>query len=288
MNKFALTAAVLALLFLGQPRANAIIVVATDFPTENGGVGLGQATSKSQLSDLVGLYSNDVALLVASDENYSDAIKETVPNSAIEEELRKRALAGSDSLTMQSLASAVSEMVRAAPQNAPLIMASAIALLSDLPGGDSPANRITLAQTALLAIPPDQPNGADYAARVIGVTAKGQKGGEVAQTVISLRDFSTSGVPVDQQVASTLSLDEALVSEGVLRPTIATPEFVTLAQAYSTAPVPATGFSGDQGVTNAGGFGGFGGSSGGSGNSGGNNPSPTPTPTPTPAPTPAS
>jgi len=285
MNKLAASAAILALLILGQPKAEAVIVVAADYPITGESAETGQAASKSQLSELIGLYNNDVALLINPTENFSQAIKDAVADPAIEKELLQLALANSDQLTLQSLSAAVSDMVAAAPQNAHIIMASAIAMLSNLPGGDSPANNITLAQTALLAISPTEEKGADYAALVIGVAAKGQKPAEAARTVIALRAFASSGLSPERQVATTLALDKALVSEGVLQVTMATPEFSTLAQAFATTPPPNDSeFSGDQGAITTGG-GGFGGSSGGTGNNSGQQ---TPTPTPTPAPTPAS
>lgn len=289
MNKFAVLVVVLALLILGQPQASAIIIISSDYPM--GGVSgeMGQATNKAQLSELIALYNNDVALLINPEEVYSKAIKEALPDPETEKKLRDRASARSDGLTLQSLSAAVSDMVKASPQDAHLIMASAIAMLSELPGGDSADNRITLAQTALLAISPQVKDGPQYAALIIGVAAKGQNSAELARTVIALRDFANSGVPRDQQIGSIIVLDEAMVAEGILRPVMATPEFVGWARAYAaTTPVSDnSGFSGDQGATTTGGLGGFGGSSGGSGNSG-SNPTPTPTPTPTPAPTPAS
>lgn len=313
MNKLGVSAVVLAILTFAQPQASAIIIISTDYPLGEMPANAGQASNKSQLSQLVGLYNNDVALLINPDESYSKAIKEALPDPTIEKELRDRALATSDKLTLQSLSGAVSDMVKASPENAYLILASAIAMTSDLPGKDSPANRITLARTALLAIPADDKNGTDYAARVIGVAAKDQKDSEIAQTVIALREFAVSGVPfndqvsreidskivrpvttgdyanagvpTDREIASTLLLDRALVAEGVLSPVMATPEFVNWARAYAVTS-PVSEFSGDQGAINTGGFGGFGGSGGGAGNSSGQNP--TPTPTPTPAPTPAS
>jgi len=287
MKKSGAILGAIVLLSFGTPQAHAVVIVTADYPM-NEVKGGPKATDKGQLSQLVSLYENDVALMANSDKDYSKAISEAKSDPAVEAELQK--LAGT--LTLESLADAVATLVKATPENSLVIMASAVNLMANLEGGLSTENRVVLGKAALLAIPDGTEKSAFYAALIVGVAAKGQEQADITKTVITLRNFSLSDLPESKLVDGAGILDAALVKEGILTPIAATEAFVALAQTFNNTPagevplgaIPADDVStGDQGVTNTGPS--TGGASGGSGGGGGN---PTPTPTPTPAPTPVS
>ena len=274
MKKSGAILGAIVLLSFGTPQAHAVVIVAADYPMNQVNAGT-QATGSGQLSQLVSLYANDVALMANSDEEYSKAISEAKSDPAVEAQLQK--LAGT--LTLESLTEAVATLVKATPENSLVIMASAVNLMSNLKGGLSVENRVVLGKAALLAIPDGTEKSAFYAALIVGVAAQGQEQADITSTVISLRNFSLSDLPESKLADAASILDAALVKEGILTPIVATKTFVALAQTFNSTPTDNLS-SGDQSVTNTGP------STGGANGGGGGNP--TPTPTPTPSPTPAS
>ncbi len=274
---------------LAAPSARAIVVIAADYPTAPASGAT--ASNKSQLSQLVALYQNDVALLANSDKNYSEVIRKTKPDSAVQDKLRKLAAEDGGALTVESLALAVTAMIKATPENSNVILASAIALLVDLPGGPSQENRVVLGKAALLGVPREQSRSSYHVALIIGVSASGLEQSDITKTVIALRRFALGDLPDSRQIDDAVTLDGALVTEGILSPNAATEEFVMLARDFSPFGAETDAgssdsggeFSGSQGAINQGGSTGAG---GGSGNTSDSDPTPTPTPSPTATPTP--
>lgn len=289
-------AAAAAVVFLDT--SSALITIPRDFPLEmtNGD----QALNNDHLAKLVSVYRNDVVLLANPEESYAKEIRETTGTATIREKLQKLATAGGSQVTAESLGAAAAALTRQNPQDAPVIMASAMELLSDNPKRIALEDRYTVARGVISGIPYDLKDRTDLIASVIGVSARGMKPVASTDLVRRLRDFAIGDFPAGerdfkggiasspspmsgQQAAQALALDESLVDAGILSPYSATPEFLALADNFAADQLADTFFSGDQGVINQGQIfsPGAAGSAGGSGTSG-NQINPTPTPTPPP------
>jgi hypothetical protein len=262
--------------------AFALITVPASFPLEK--VNGDSATQRNQLALLVSRYQNDVVLLVNPSEAFSKDIQNTVATPATMDRLTALGTTGGAKLTADSLASAVTALVRQNPANAPTIVASALELLKGVPGGQSPENREKIARAAIQGLPDDLKEEPKIIAFIIGVAADGLSDSAVANLVKALRSFAIDLAPESEQPVLALAVDEALVDEGVLTPHSASPEFLALADNFASDQLGETFFSGDQGTINQGAVfaPGSAGSAGGSGSSG-NQVQPTPTPPPPPA-----
>lgn len=278
MKKFFTILGVAALAVQGS---YALISVPATFPLEK--VNGSTATQKDQLALLVSRYQNDVVLLVNPPSAYAKAVQDVSAAPATMEKLQALGTSGNANLTVTSLASAVTAMVRQNPGDAPTIVASAIELLKKVPGGQSVENREAIARAAIKGLPEDVKDESKIIAFIIGVAAEGMNASSVASLVKSLRNFAIDTAPEAQQPNLALSVDEALVDAGVLSPYTASPEFLVMADNFSEGQLAESFFSGDQGTINQGAVfsPGAAGSAGGSGSSG--NQVPTPTPNPPPA-----
>lgn len=259
--------------------ASALISVPKSFPTE--GVNGNTATQKDQLSLLISRYQNDVVLLVNPEEAYSKTIQNTVAAPATVEKLKALATS-SGPLTLDSLAAAVTALTRQNPADAPVIVASALALLNDVPGSLSPENRTAIGAAAITGLPDNANNQPRLVALIIGVTLKGTQQSLAPEVLKSLRDTAIAKVSGSEpQAALALTVDEALVAEGIVSAYTASTEFLALADNFANDQLAETTFSGDQGVINQGAVfsPGSAGSAGGQGNTG-NQIQPTPTPAP--------
>ncbi len=261
------------------PYALALITVPMDFPL--GGVNGAQATDKEQLALLVSRYQNDVVLLVNPPDAYSKEIVNTVAVPATMAKLKSLGTSAG-TLTVDSLANAVTALVRQNPSDSPAIVASAIEMLKELPGGQSPENRLKIARAALKGLPEDLKDATRLIALITGVSVKGLGQTAVASLVKSLRNSAIDNVPTKEQAAFALAVDEALVNEGILSPYAGSPEFLVMADNFASDQLGETAFSGDQGVINQGAVfsPGSAGSAGGAGNTGNQGAEPTPTPPP--------
>jgi hypothetical protein len=273
----------------------ALITIPRDFPLEltNGE----QALGKTHLAKLVSVYRNDVVLLANPEEAFDKEIREATGTLALREKLQKLATAGGAELTAESLGAAAAALTRQNPSDAPLIMASAMELLSENPRKVSLEDRYTVARGVISGLPYELKDRSPLIASVIGIAARGLK--EVATTdlVRRLRDFAIHDYPIGErdfkgavasvndpvlsgpQASQALALDEALVAAGILSPYTASPEFLVLANNFAADQLAETFFSGDQGVINQGAVfaPGSPGSPGGSGSSGNQiNPEPPP------------
>jgi hypothetical protein len=262
--------------------AFALISVPASFPLEK--VNGNSATGKDQLAMLVSRYQNDVVLLANPPSAYSKEVQAVAASPASTEKLKALGTTGGAKLSSDSLASAVSALVRQNPNDAPTIVASAVELLKSVPGGQSVINREKIAKAAIKGLPDDLKNEPKLIAFIIGVAAGGLNDTAVASLVKSLRDFSIDSAPEAEQPTLALSVDQALVDAGVLSPYTASPEFLVMADNFAEGQLGETLFSGDQGTINQGAVlaPGAAGSAGGSG-SAGNQINPTPTPQPPPA-----
>lgn len=261
--------------------AYALISVPASFPTD--GMNGNSATQKDQLSLLISRYQNDVVLLVNPPSEFSKDVLNIKPSPATSDKLKSLATTGNSKITVGSLASAVTAMVRQNPADAPTIVASATALLKTVPGGQSAENREEIARAAIKGLPEDLKNEPQLIAFIIGVAAEGMSTSGVASLVKSLRNFAIDSKPENQQSALALSVDEALVDAGILSPYNASPEFLVMVDNFAQGELGESFFSGDQGTINQGAVfaPGAAGSAGGSGSSGNQvNPSPTPAPAP--------
>lgn len=261
----------------------ALISVPVDFPTD--GVNGSKASDKEQLALLVSRYQNDIVLLVNPTDAYSKEILNTKAAPATMERLQ--ALGTSNGkLSVDSLASAVTVLVRQNPSQAPVIVASALAMLDKLPGGRNAENRAKIARAAIAGLPEDLKEEARIIALITGVAAQGLSQTAATLLVKNLRDFAISNEPGNQQSAFALAVDQALVNEGILSPYAGSPEFLVMADNYNFAgaELGETFFSGDQGAINQGAVfsPGSAGSAGGAGNVGNQNQDAEPTPTPPP------
>ncbi len=261
------------------PYAFALITVPMDYPL--GGVNGARATDREQLALLVSRYQNDVVLLVNPADSYSKEIVNTVAAPATMEKLKSLGASGG-ALTVDSLANAVTALVRQNPSDSPVIVASALALLKDLPGGQSPENRLKIARAAIKGLPDDLKDEARLIALITGVSVQGLGQTAVAAIVKSLRDFAIDDAPAKEQAAFALAVDEAMVDEGILSPYAGSPEFLVMADNFASDQLADTFFSGDQGAINQGAVfsPGAAGSAGGAGNTGNQSAEPTPTPPP--------
>jgi hypothetical protein len=259
--------------------AFALISVPASFPLEK--VNGDNATQKSQLALLVARYQNDVVLLVNSSEAFAKDVQDITAAPATTDRLNALGTAGGAKLTTDSLAAAVTALVRQNPAEAPNVVASALELLRNLPGGLSPENREKIARAAVQGLPDNLRDEPRIVAFVIGVAARGLNATEVANLVKSVRGFVIANAPENAQPTLALAVDEALVDAGVLTPHSATPEFLAMADNFASDQLAETFFSGDQGVINQGAFfaPGSAGSAGGAGSTG-NQVQPTPTPAP--------
>lgn len=273
----------------------AVITVPRDFPLEltNGD----QAVGNDHLAKLVSVYRNDVVLLANPEEAFAKEIREMAGTPAMREKLQKLATAGGSQLTADSLGAAAAALTRQNPADAPIIMASALELLSENPKKISLEDRYTVGRGVISGIPYVLKDRSALIASVVGVGARGLK--QVASTdlVRRLRDFAINDYPAGErdfkgavassgdpsltgpQAAQALSLDEAFVAAGILSPYTASPEFLVMANNFAADQLADTFFSGDQGVINQGGIfaPGGAGSAGGSGSSGNQiNPEPPP------------
>jgi hypothetical protein len=272
----------------------ALITIPRDFPLEltNGD----QAVGNDHLGKLVSVYRNDVVLLANPEEAFAKEIREATGSDAIREKLQKLATAGGSELTADSLGAAAAALTRQNPADAPVIMASAMELLSDNPKKVSLEDRYTVARGVISGIPYTLKDRSAIIASVVGISARGLK--QVASTdlVRRLRDFAINDYPAGerdfkgavasagdppltgQQAAQALSLDEAFVAAGILSPYTASPEFLAMANTFAADQLAETFFSGDQGVINQGAVfsPGAAGSAGGSGTSGNQLPDPPP------------
>ena len=269
----------LGLAILGIHGAFAVITVPTDFPMAR--VNGNTATDKDQVALLVSRYQNDVVLLVNPADAYSKEILNTAPSAATAEKLRALGSTAGN-ISVDSLSSAVTALVRQNPADAPTIVASAIDMLRGLPGGKSPENREKIARAAIQGLPDDVKDESRLIAFIIGVSVQGLGNTAVANLVKSLRNFAIGTAMESQQTALALSVDEALVDEGILSPYAGSPEFLALADTFASDQLADTFFSGDQGVINQGALfsPGAAGSAGGSGGAGNQVIQPTPTPAP--------
>jgi hypothetical protein len=275
MKKFLTLLGIATMAFHGAP---ALITVPKTFPTE--GMNGNTATQKDQLSLLISRYQNDVVLLVNSPESYSEAIQNTKAAPATVDKLKALATS-SGPLTLDSLASAVTALARQNPADAPAIVASALALLNDVPGGLSPENRESIGRAAINGLPENSGNQSRLVAIITGVTLKGVQQSLAPEVLKSLRDAAIAKASgTEAQAALALSVDEALVAEGIVSAYAASPEFLAFADNFATDQLEETNFSGDQGVITQGAVfsPGSAGSAGGQGSSGNQVPTPTPAP----------
>lgn len=248
--------------------ASALITVPKEFPSEK--VNGNSATQKDQLSSLISRYENDVVLLANPPEAFSKQVKNTTPSPAATEKLKS--LGSTDgTLSVNSLAAAVTALGRQTPAESPTIVASAIALLAGLPGGASPENCEIIARAAINAIPVDLAGAPTLISFIIGVSVKDLPPTVAIETLKSLRDFVINEVSgAEKQAILALAVDEALVDQGIMSSYTASPEFLVLADNFATDQLAETSFSGDQGtITQGAAFSpGGAGSVGGSGNTG--------------------
>jgi len=262
--------------------ANALVLVSSDFLPKTAPE---TTADPAQLSNLIALYKNNIALLINPEKDFSKSLQDIPVDPALIEKLRELALANGGDLTVENLAEAVGLLSAETPQRTPAIVAAAIALLEKVTGGNSLENRIVLAKAALINIPPGEKQAPTLAAQVIGQAVQGGNQKDLAAAVLALRGFFLADFPADEQTDAVVSLDQALVSEGILAVVLAAEEFADKARTTLNNPDSDAPTSGDPDPVNDGTAGAFGGSGGGSSNSGA---TPTPSPTPTPLPTPVS
>lgn len=264
----------------------ALISVPRDFPTSYIGSN-GEVGGKAQLPSLVAYYQNDVVLLANPEKQYSETIQKTTANPDLVKQLEAAAKASGGKLSEEALANAVTAMVQKTPDLGPQIVASALYILGDIPGGLSGENREMIAKAAILGMPDRKKDTPLLTARIIGVALRGTENGSTPGLVRTLRAFAIAGLSngeteSDKLADVALDLDEAMMAEGIVSPYGATEDFLRLArERYRDGGIELVGGDGGSGI----GFGGFGGSAG-SGNGGNGGPTPTPNPTPTPTPTP--
>ena len=254
--------------------ASGIITIPKDYPLDAANVG--KATKKEQLAMLVSQYQNDVVLLANPFDSFSQEIQDTAPSADAVEKLRSLATAGGSTLTVDSLASAVTAMVRLNPNSGSVILASAMEVVKDLPGAFSYENRIALGRAAIRGLPEGE-DKAKQTSMIIGTSVRGLKQMASTNIIRELRDFAIGE-------GSAYVLDQALVDAGILSAYVGSPEFLVMADNFAADQLDETFFSGDQGTINQGGVyapGGQG-SAGGSGGTGSQSGGSTPTPTPPP------
>jgi len=268
----------LAAVILVAQGAQAMISVPRDFPTSYIGDN-GEVKGKSQLPSLVAYYQNEVVLLANPEKQYSETIQKTVANPDITKKL-EAAAAANGKLSEEALAAAVTKLVQENPELAPQIVASALYILGDIPGGLSSENRKMIAQAAILGVPKGKKDTPLLTARIIGVALRGTENGTTPALVRSLRTFAiasiSDGTAPDKTADSALDLDQAMIAEGILSPYGATDDFLRLARDWDPDPQQVVDFGAPGNAAALGGFGG----SGGGGSNGDTIPTPTPEPSP--------
>ncbi len=283
--------------------AQAIIVIPRDYPI--GSVTNGTASGRDHAANLISHYRNDVVLLANPEKSLAPEIQNLAASPAAVEKLKALATSGGTALDADSLAAAVSAMVRLNPDQAGTITASAMNIMADLPGGLSEENRLIVGRAAIRGLPDNYANKPEMISQIVGVTVRGLKQRDSTKIVRSLREYAIGEVPVyvadykggagndggvvdggmtPDQASTAYAIDQSLVENGILSPFSSTPEFLVLADNFAADQLGNTFFSGDQGVIDQGQFFSPGavGSPGGVGSSEDQLPNPTPGPTPPP------
>lgn len=277
--------------------SHAVITIPRDFPLEltNGD----ESVNTNHLARLVSVYRNDVVLLSNPEESFAKEIREAKGTPALREKLQSLATAGGSKLTADSLAAAAAALARQNPADVPLIMASALEVLSEDPRHVSLEDRYTVARGVIGGLPYDLKERPALVASAVGIAARGLKHVPTTDLVRRLRDFAIHDYPTGDsntretvagtngatgpalsslQAGQALALDEAFVTAGILSPYTANPEFLVLANNFAADQLEETFFSGDQGVIDQGAVfaPGSPGSPGGAGSTGNQIPEPPP------------
>lgn len=295
---------VLAALALCVQSAPALITIPLDFPL--GSSSTSPSAERSHLEKLVSVYRNDVVLVANPEESFAKEIREQVGTPATREKLTNLATAGGSELTPDSLAAAAAALTRQNPTEAPVVMASAMELLTEKLGKVSVDDRYLVGRGVISGIPYNQPQRHQLVSAVIGVGARGLKVAKSSDLLRRLREYAINDLPFKerdfkepdfksgnapgssptmgpQQAAEALALDQALAEDSIIGSYMADPQFLTMANNFATEQMADTFFSGDQGTINQGQIftPGAAGSAGGSGSSGSQlSPNPKPTPKP--------
>lgn len=226
-------------------------------------------SDRDRLSQLVSLYRNDVVLLANPEESYAREIREMAGTSPIREKLKALATGGAAGLSADSIAAATAAMVRQDPSNAAAIMASAMDLLEEMPGKASVEDRYRVGSSAIGGLPQDFRRRTELTAFIIGISVRDLKMTSITDLVRRLREYAigdlpagerdfkdavAGSIPSNRDSGYSLALDQALVDAGILSPFAASPDFLVLANNFSSEQLAETFFSGDQGTINQGGL----------------------------------
>jgi hypothetical protein len=233
--------------------ASAVIRVQRDYPLQSTNGDL--VGEQDRLALLVSLYRNDVVLLANPEEAFAKEIRETSGNTATMDKLRSLSATNGEKLSAGALATSVAAVVRQNPQNAAMVVASGLEMLSNDYKGLTLDERFTIASGGIKGIPYEVKNRPQLVAAIIGVAVRGLKTSESTKLVRQLREFTIFDTPfsgVDskggyasvpsaapegdtldgEKAGIALALDQALVEAGILSPYAANPQFIAMASNF--------------------------------------------------------